>query len=442
MLAILLLAAGVRVAFVLVVAQHDHKFYDSYWYRGEARTIAQGRGFVDPAQFEKGHPHKSIANSDHPPLAAIVLAGVWYVMGPNNVWLRFTTALAGVVTVGLLGLLGRDVAGERAGLLAALIAALYPFLWLNDGTLMSEAFATLLLTGALLVFVRLVRRPSWPKALGLGLLCGLLGLTRAELVLLAPILAIPLLVVLRRESWATRVALIALVAAGVGVLIGPWVAYNQSRFKAPVYVSTGDGLALLGTNCDQVWHGPDIGLWSTACLQGVSGYGDPSQISRSYRKAAFRYIRGHEHGFPAVAMARVGRGWGFWDPAGTFRYNTSEGRVLWASWLGFGFEVPVILLGVAGVVELRRRHRLLWPILAPIALVSVLCALFYGIPRFVAPAQPEVILLGACGALALGARYRKRNGDASSDTGGKAASRGDTIGPAPVGAVQGMSAES
>ena len=45
------------------------------------------------------------------------------------------SALVGTVTVVLVGLLARRVAGERAGLIAAAVAAVYPLLWLADGSL-------------------------------------------------------------------------------------------------------------------------------------------------------------------------------------------------------------------------------------------------------------------------------------------------------------------
>ena len=57
--AILLVALGVRVAFVLGVARYDEKSYDAAYYELQARTIADGHGYVDPFQFLPGAPHRS-----------------------------------------------------------------------------------------------------------------------------------------------------------------------------------------------------------------------------------------------------------------------------------------------------------------------------------------------------------------------------------------------
>ena len=55
------------------------------------------------------------------------------------------TAL-GTGTVVMLGITARAVAGRRAGLIAAVIAAVYPNMWINDGLVMSETLTILLST--------------------------------------------------------------------------------------------------------------------------------------------------------------------------------------------------------------------------------------------------------------------------------------------------------
>jgi asparagine N-glycosylation enzyme membrane subunit Stt3 len=45
----------------------------------------------------------------------------------------------GTCTIVVIGLVANRLAGPRAGLLAAGIAAVYPNLWMNDGLVMSEA---------------------------------------------------------------------------------------------------------------------------------------------------------------------------------------------------------------------------------------------------------------------------------------------------------------
>ena len=62
----------------------------------------------------------------------------------------------GLGVVLLTALLARAVAGDRAALIAAFLAALYPYLWVNDGLIMSESFTGLFVVGALLAAYRAI----------------------------------------------------------------------------------------------------------------------------------------------------------------------------------------------------------------------------------------------------------------------------------------------
>src|SRR3954465_11876101 len=63
---------------------------------------------------------------------------------------RVASCLLGAATVGAVGILGRRVGGERVGLVAAGIAAVYPLLWVNDATVLSESLYGLLIALALI----------------------------------------------------------------------------------------------------------------------------------------------------------------------------------------------------------------------------------------------------------------------------------------------------
>jgi hypothetical protein len=52
-------------------------------------------------------------------------------------------------------------------------------------------------------------------------------------------------------------------------------------------------------------------------------------------------------------------------------------------------------LAVYGVIVLRRRRRMLWIILAPPLLVTVTCAIGFGLTRYRMPAEPSLLVLAA-----------------------------------------------
>jgi len=398
LLLILVAAAGLRVGYVLSVTQHDTRVYDAAYYELQARALAEGRGFVNP--FPEA-PEEEVA--DHPPLTVFVLAPEAELPGDSQLWMRFTMVAFGLGVVALLALLGRMVAGERVGLLAGAIAAVYPNLWMNDALIMSETLATLTTAGVLIAAYGLLRRPEAWRALVLGVLCGLATLARAELALLVPAVALPAVWFAIRRADAQLWRALGATVAGAAVVVAPWVGYNLSRFEEPTFVSTNDGVALLGSNCHDVWNGDAIGLTTFRCL-GEDPPGDQSAKSTVYRRRAFEYMTDHATRYPLVALARIGRLWSVFDLEGTAHYNRGEGRPMWASLWGAVMLFALVPFAIAGALVLRRRRFAVWPLVVPIVLVTLAAALVYGIPRFRAPAEPSIVVLGAVGLAALLAR--------------------------------------
>lgn len=401
LLVITIVGLGIRVAYV-VGAKLDEgtNIGDQIFYNAAANRLAWGDGFVEP--FDP-HPPPLLGSdpaADHPPLTILVLAPVSLLTDDSPNAHRFTMVVSGTATIVLIGLLARTLAGDRAGLIGAGIAAINPNLWVNDGLIMSESLSALVVTIALLLAYRLLRAPSLKLALWLGVVCGLAALTRAELVLLVPALLVPAALLAAQTDRATRVRF---AAAGTGLAVAvilPWVAYNMSRFDEPVFLSTNDGIALLGSNCETVYYGEDTGLTDLNCLKG-NPPGDQSVDSRIYRDRAFDYMSEHKGRAVVVTIARVGRTWSVFRPLDMLDYNEGEARERWVTSLGLVAFYPLLLLAVYGVVVARRRRITQWPLLVPIAIVTVASAATYGQTRFRVPAEPSLVILGAIGLAAL-----------------------------------------
>ena len=265
---------------------------------------------------------------------------------------------------------------------------------MNDGLIMSETIATLVVALALLYAYRLIREPKLWTALVVGALCGLAALTRAELVLLVPLLAVPAALVARSIAVGQRWKLAGAGVLAAAVVIGPWVGYNLARFKEPTYLSTNDGIALLGSNCDPVYYGDGIGLTDLKCL-GPNPRGDQSVDSRIYRDRAFDYIRDHKKRAVVVAAARVGRTWSVFRPWDMVSYNKGEGSEGWVTILGLIVYFPLLFAAIAGWVVMRRRRRRSWPLLVPALIVTIASAATYGQTRFRVPAEPSLVALAA-----------------------------------------------
>lgn len=415
--AVLAVAFAVRAGFVMVSARHDDGFYDAAWYELVADGVARGDGFVDP--FARIHDPSATPGptAQHPPLTSLVLVPVAWVTGESRLAMRFTMVVLGTVTVALIGLLARRLAGEAAGLVAAGIAAVYPYLWVNDGLIMSETISALLVVGAMSATYMLFDRARLRTALALGVLCGLATLARAELVLLAPLLLVPVVFARGEELKGMRIQVVGAVALGAVVVVTPWVAFNRARFEEPTFVSTNDGIAMLGSNCTAVYHGGALGLTNLApgvCLPERPPPGDDSVAARVYRDEAIDFMKGHARRVPVVIAARIGRNWGFFRPADMVSWNANEGRPRAVTRAGMWFYYPLLVLAVAGTVVAVRRRVRVWPLLAPAVVVTVGTVLSYGQTRFRVPAEPSLVILASiavvAGARALRPRSPARGG--------------------------------
>jgi 4-amino-4-deoxy-L-arabinose transferase-like glycosyltransferase len=177
-------------------------------------------------------------------------------------------ALVGTATVVLIGLLARRLGGDAVGLAAAVLAAVDPNLWMNDGLIMSEALSALLtvaLIGAAYLVIR--RGTNWPRAVLLGLLAALGILARAEFVLYVPFLVLPALWIGARRDGQREVRRAGgMVGIAVGVtlvVLAPWVAFNMSRFQEPTLISTNAA----GRSANTVNGGWSAAGWSCGCSE-------------------------------------------------------------------------------------------------------------------------------------------------------------------------------
>jgi hypothetical protein len=111
---------------------------DTYYYSEQGRLLADGHLFVTPNEVLAGVPDDELGpGAQHPPLFPVVLGVASAVGLDTQDDHRGVTAFLGGIGVLLLGLVGWRIAGRRAALLAAGLAAVAPQLWLNDDVAMS-----------------------------------------------------------------------------------------------------------------------------------------------------------------------------------------------------------------------------------------------------------------------------------------------------------------
>jgi 4-amino-4-deoxy-L-arabinose transferase-like glycosyltransferase len=281
-------------------------------------------------------------------------------------------------------------------LIAAVVASIYPNLWVNDGLLLSETITTLLVALVILISYRFTRRPSLRLAIAIGAVCGLGMLARPELGLELPLIVVPTFLLAAGLAVRRRLELAGLATLVALITVSPWVIRNTITFERPVFLTTGDGAVLHGANCATTYSGPLLGFWDPYCAgEGVPlGFEESVQDARQ-RGLAVDYMTSHPGGLAKASLARVGRVWSVYRPLQMADFAVLDGRpksVSVAGLLSFYLLLPPAVIGVR---MLRRRRVTLVPLIGQFALVTIVAFVFYGVARFRVPAEVSLVVLAS-----------------------------------------------
>jgi 4-amino-4-deoxy-L-arabinose transferase-like glycosyltransferase len=391
---------GVRIGYAVEWRVDRPLGGDALFYHGAANLLTTGRGFVNPYVFVGDGVLQQAA--DHPPLQTVYLA-LWSFVGLRSQLAHvYAGVVLGTLSIVIGALAGRAAGGARVGVLAALLLALYPNVWRHDALVMAETpavFATLL---TIWFAYRYLARPSVWRLVAVGAAIGMAALARSELVLLSVFVVVPLALLAHDHPIRQRVGWLAASAAACFVVLAPWTVANLLRFDHPVLLSSQAELTFATANCESTYYGPLIGYWDLGCADRVLDENDlrsqDPEAAAVLRDVGTTYVRENLGAVPRVMAARVGRMVGLYRPGqqadidayveGIARPVTQAGR--WSLY-------PMMALSVVGAVALRRRGVPIYPLLAPIGVVTLSVIVLYMATRFRAPADAAMCLLAAGG---------------------------------------------
>jgi 4-amino-4-deoxy-L-arabinose transferase-like glycosyltransferase len=409
-------ALGLRL-FVIVTSSNEAVGGDGYAYSNEANANAAGHWFLS---VFTGRP-----DAIHPPVWSLILTG-WAALGEHSEFRQqILAACIGTCTVALVGVAGRRIAGDRVGLVAAAIAAVYAGLWLYERALLSETFLFVVIALMLIIAYWFHDRPSIRRAALLGAMTGLVAMTRSEEILLFPLLVLPLIVSVWAVGWRTRILWLVVAALATAVVIAPWTIYNLGRFKDPIFLSTNGGGAAATANCNGTYSGPYIGWYDIACYPKHQS-SDPSIANGQDVRYGLTYAEHHLSRLPEVVFAREGRAFGYWNP---FQQTYLDNRwqtvspilgmktTVWVYDLRLVSYWILLLPALGGVVVLRRRRILTYPLLTFFLVVVITVATAYGETRYRAAAEVPLVILAGVGIEAVLPRNRRRT-EAGADVAG------------------------
>jgi hypothetical protein len=352
------------------------------------------------------------------PLYGFFLVPIYWVFERSWVTVGLAHVVVAVATAWLVYEIGRRVLSPTAGLLAAVLATLHPYLVWHDVHMNRE-----ILDGALaaaVVLLTLLVGERWSPWLGalLGAVLGVAILGNVRLLLLPLVVAAYLL-------WRGRQSALVPAALAVGaavLVVAPWVVRNE--ISVGCVALTTDGRALWKANNVNTLETLRAGRWidDVPPIPGAPPtpqdagalYAETGRIVRTdecaqmrfYRERAFEFIREHpgEKAELALLSARM-----LWQPAVT----KTEGRPGAGTWLDTArdwvepaFMVVLYGLGLFGLFVVPRRFVFLD--LALLAYQTVMAMAFAGETRYRAPWDFLIAVIAAGGAVNLAARFSRR----------------------------------
>lgn len=368
--------------------------------------------------FIPGHP-----SAYTQPLYGFFLVPLYWIFERSWVVVGLAQILVAAVTAIVVFELGRRFVSRRAGLVAAIVTTLEPYLIWHDVHMNREILDQLLAASVVLLTLSVAARPTLTRGLTLGAVAGLAILGNVRLLVLPLIAAGFVLVCARRAAVVPAVA--AILAAAVVVL--PWAVRNS--VSVGCFTVTTDSRALWKANNPATLHTLESGGWIDdvpnipgapltpqdagdlyARTGRVVDTNECAQMS-FYRRRALDFIVDHpgEKTKLAGVAARM-----LWQPSVT----RTEGRRgagsfldTARSWIEPAYMIVLYVLAAVGAGFLPRRLTALALVL--LAYDTLAAMLFAGETRYRIPWDFLVALAAGTAVLELASRWSAARATAS-----------------------------
>ena len=413
-------ALTIRVAYNFTVAAGYFPLHDSLTYQDIAFHLVQEHCYC---------LYSHLPTVDRAPLWPFVIGVIDRLIGPQDILVRLVLCLVGSGTCALLYLFARDLFGERIGIFAGIVGAIYPFLYVYDGLLYAEALYTFLLLAFCYTLYRIQRSPRLSLIIISGVLLGLLSLTRPNGIALLGLFVLwaGVMYKIKVLSWRTTLKSVLVVSLLSLIFIAPWTLRNYKVTHTFVPVAVGDGKVMLGAynyeTADPVYqHGYYAGVWiipseSTPWITEnfPKDCAKACEVTRdnAYKTAALQWIESHLSSMPFLLGQHFINTWEVIPQEADLATNRFPDRDSSRFVVTMMETITPIVFALAllGIVVTSERWRELLFIYLMILLTLAQDIAFYGIPRFRAPIEPMLILL-ASGAVwwivSYSSKWRKR----------------------------------
>jgi hypothetical protein len=417
MLALFLVAVGLRLAWVLAVDVDPARggfHYDMLWYHLAAGQIAEGNGLTR---------YDGAATAVWPPAYPALLGGIYFLTGGSVLVAQIVNALLGGLACLFTCLLGRRLFGSGVGMLAGLLFAAFPGDIFFTPMILSEILFETVLTGAVLLFAVWHSRDDGPglsRWFAFGMLIGTASLIRGIAV---AFLLVPLAVWLL-SSRSPRTSLLKTCVAGLGLVcvIAPWTARNYVKLGYPVLIATSIGRTLGHAHSET--SGPTVAALAKrqAFERQFAHLPDPEreiETMKAWQQMTIRYMWTHpweelraiptrfyhlyKHGHEGFLWGRDKL-----ESGGGLRpvFGPGVDRAICIGADSYYFAVAALaLLGLLQTLTAADRARLLLP-LSVLYFTALHSVLFPGNPRYHSAVIPFLCIAAAAALATARARIR------------------------------------
>jgi len=359
----------VRILFNVYLVGMDKpgfdRFPDGEEYDAIARSLAAGTG------FGVGHA----TNTFRPPGYPFFLAAIYALGGPSYPAVKIIQSAIGALTCVVILLIGERLFSRRVGVIAASIAAVYPFLVVYTGFLLSETVFVFLSSVFLYALARLREKCSVGWAAFAGLILGLMNLTR-PMTLLLPVLLL---------FWAwiefgdkrRAVAIVGIIAGMMLLSMAPWVLRN--------YRVTNSFILVTGHNWERLYAGNNPAILRDP--EAIGGSIQPERVE-DYRSAYLSFMSHSLRHEPLELLRLEGHKLKrFWS---VFPKTSERDRIVSAC--SYGLLLPLFIVGM--YLSLRSPQKP-WILFVWILNFCLMTLITHGSTRFRLPVEPAVILFAS-----------------------------------------------
>lgn len=401
-------AFAVRLVYVLMLQDSplfEHPIVDARYHDEWATDLAAGRPFIEGPYFRA-------------PLYALMLGQIYAISDHSYLAPRLVQIVLGSASCGLVFAIGRLLFDRRVATVAGLASATYWILIYFDGELLVPTLIVFLDLLLILLLARAARKPS-PLAFGLaGVALGLSAISRANVLLFAPVIVGWMWLCFGRDLRRTLVHGAA-ITAGCLLIVLPVTIRNYVVGDDFVLVASSGGVNFyIGNNPDSdgmtaivpgtpgdFWGGHRASVERAEKARGRKLA--PSEVSDYYYEQGLEYITSQPGAALELTFRKLRYFWTRWEiPNNKHIPFWTERFTPFMAFLPLGFAV-VGPLGLLGMVLCRRRALELFPLWGFVLVYMVSVVSFFATARFRAPVLAPLMLLGAFAAVHVYDAFRR-----------------------------------